>query len=71
MRLRCVLTAGVGIVTKDLINWGCNRSFFFEHQKNPAKQLDKIEDVIVNKADPQNPIEEDDDRDYYNPLLDA
>lgn len=64
-----ILTAGVGVVIKGLINWGCNHSFLFVHQTKSSQLLDKIEDVVVNKADPQSPIEEDGDRDYYNPLL--
>ncbi|KTD71891.1 hypothetical protein [Legionella tucsonensis] len=66
-----VSTAGVGIVIKGLINWGCNRSFLFVHQTKSSQLLDKIEDVVVNKADPQNPIEEEGDNDigddFYNP----
>ncbi|AWN73138.1 hypothetical protein LEAN103870_05030 [Legionella anisa] len=65
-----ISTAGVGIVIKGLINWGCNRSFFFVHQTKSSQVLDKIEDVIVNKADPSKPKDKDDDGDIYYPAPD-
>ncbi|MCE0721817.1 MULTISPECIES: hypothetical protein [Legionella] len=56
-----VLTVGIGVGIKGLINWGFNNPFLFVHQTQSSQILDKIADVVVNKADPGNPIGEDDE----------